>query len=215
MPRQSAAKTKLATAQIALSQAANIPTSTSASTPTSPVINPTTNSAYGGVTLPTFEPNQYLANDLFTDSSQLPQTTKQAADSLVQSISEKRETLRVVSANLQLNTDVFKTASLSEKMSQAAIGYSTDRINTEAKLLGLESAKVNLQIADSKLSQTREKLNHETITLEGLRDETEQRRRFWQAKYELAETRIKTVELAKYTLETKIGSIETEAQAIE
>jgi hypothetical protein len=85
----------------------------------------------------TFNPENYLASNLFSDTSPLPRTTKLEADKGIQSISEKRETLRLVSANLQLNTDVYKAGSLSEKMSQSSITWQTDRIGTQNKLVGL------------------------------------------------------------------------------
>jgi hypothetical protein len=71
------------------------------------------------------------------------------------------------------------------------------------------------QTAMAKLGQTSEKHIHETITLEGLQQETEQRRRYWLAKLDLQETRIRGIELAKYSLDQKIGSIEAESEVIE
>ncbi len=163
----------------------------------------------------TFTPSDYTATNLFSDSSSLPRTTKQAADQQIQAISEKRETLRLIGANLSLNTDCFKVGSLSEKMNQAAITYQIDGINTQAKMVALESANVNLQIAGSKLNQTQEKLAHQNIELDGLKQETPLRQRYWEAKLSLIESRISQVELAKFTLDSKIGMIEAEAESID
>ncbi|MCC5638737.1 hypothetical protein LC593_23460 [Nostoc sp. CHAB 5844] len=171
--------------------------------------------AYGGLSLSTFEPQNFLANDLFQDSSTLPRTSKLEADAIVESIQEKRQTLRVVGANLDLNTDVLKTGVKSEKMTQAAIDYGIAKVNTDTKLTQFETAEVQYEIGLTKLDQTHEKLVHEQVTLEGLRNETDQRKRFWQEKYALGESRIKQVQLAKYQLDAKIGAIEVEGEAAE
>ncbi|AFZ61437.1 hypothetical protein H6G54_28495 [Anabaena cylindrica FACHB-243] len=205
MPK-AAAKTKLETAQEKLKDAAK-PQETIKLDPT-PI--KTNNNHQASV----FNPSDYLASNLFADSSTLPRTTKVDADKQIQSISEKRETLRLVGANLQLNTDVYKTGSLSEKMSQASITWSTDRIGTDTKLVGLETAKVTHQIAEVKLGQTQEKLTHAGIELTGLQGETPLRQAFWVAKLSLIESRIAQVELAKFQLDAKIGAIESEAESI-
>lgn len=171
--------------------------------------------AYGGLSLTIFEPQSFLAGDLFADSSTLPRTSKSEADAIVESIEEKRQTLRVVGANLDLNTDVLKTGVKSEKMTQAAIDYGIAKVNTDTKLTQFETAEVQYEIGLTKLDQTREKLLNEQVTLEGLRNETDQRRRFWQEKYALGESRIKQVQLAKYQLDAKIGAIEVEGDTAE
>ena len=186
-------------------------------TPVSPQptpINPTPipNSSQA---ISSFIPSEYIANDLFSDSSNLPKISKSDADKAIQSISEKRETLRLIGANLQLNTDAYKVGSLNEKMTQAAITYQIDGINSQSKMVGLDAANVNLQIAQSKLHQTQEKLNHQNIELAGLQSETPLRQRYWEAKLSLIESRISQVELAKFTLDSKIGAIEAEAENID
>lgn len=163
----------------------------------------------------TFNPSDYTATNLFSDTSTLPRTTRVEADKAIQSISEKRETLRLVGANLSLNTDAYKVGSLSEKMNQASIGYQIDGVGTQAKMVGFEVANVNLQIAQSKLGQTQEKLAHQNIELVGLQSETPLRQRYWEAKLSLIESRISQVELAKFTLDSKIGAIEAESESIE
>jgi hypothetical protein len=189
-------------------------------------INPTPNSPQPTPINPTpipnspqaissFIPSEYIANDLFSDSSNLPKISKSDADKAIQSISEKRETLRLIGANLQLNTDAYKVGSLNEKMTQAAITYQIDGINSQSKMAALEGANINLQIAQSKLSQTQEKLNHQNIELTGLQAETPLRQRYWEAKLSLIESRISQVELAKFTLDSKIGAIEAEAENID
>ncbi|MGM3305749.1 hypothetical protein ACSQ6I_07095 [Anabaena sp. WFMT] len=205
MPRTTQ-KTKLSEAQEKLK--------TAAVTPETVKLDPTPIKANSNHQASVFNPSDYLASNLFADTSTLPRTTKVDADKQIQSISEKRETLRLVGANLQLNTDVYKTGSLSEKMSQASIVWSTDRIGTDTKLVGLETAKVTHQIAEVKLGQTQEKLTHAGIELTGLQGETPLRQAFWVAKLSLIESRISQVELAKFQLDAKIGAIESEAESI-
>ena len=211
MPRSST-KSKLATATEALNEVV----SPEQTTPINPSpINPSPINTNSPQAIATFTPSDYTATNLFSDSSSLPRTSKQEADKAIQSISEKRESLRVIGANLALNTDCFKVGSLSEKMNQASITYQIDGVNTQSKMVGLEVANVNLQIAQSKLSQTQEKLNHQNIELVGLQSETPLRQRYWEAKLSLIESRISQVELAKFTLDSKIGAIEAEAESID
>ncbi|AFZ28618.1 hypothetical protein Cylst_6400 (plasmid) [Cylindrospermum stagnale PCC 7417] len=171
--------------------------------------------AYGGLQLATFNPDGYLASDLFTDSSNLTRTSKAVADEIVSSVEEKRQTLRVVAANLELNTDALKVGVKSEKMTQSAIDYGTSKVGTETKLTQFQTATVQYETALTKLDQSTEKLEHERVTLEGLRNEPDQRRRFWQEKYNLGESRIKQVQLAKYQLDAKIGAIDSESESAE
>jgi hypothetical protein len=208
MPRT---KSKLESATEVLNEAVGSPQEQPQ--PTTPINPSPINTAPQAIA--TFTPSDYTASDLFSDSSTLPRTSKQEADKIVQAISEKRETLRLIGANLQLNTDCFKVGSLSEKMNQASIGYQIDGVGTQSKMVALEGANVNLLIAQSKLNQVQEKLNHQNIELHGLQGETPLRQRYWEAKLSLIESRISQVELAKFTLDSKIGSLEAEADHIE
>jgi len=174
-----------------------------------------THDAYGGLSLPVFNPGEHLATDLFTVSSSLIKTKKADADLKVEAIEEQRQTLRVVSANLDLNTDVLKAGSKSEKMLQAGIDYGTSKVGTDTKLIQFNEALVNNEIAYTKLAQSETKLTHELVTLDALRNETDQRRRYWQAKYQLGESRIKDVQMAVLKLDAKIGAIDVDASVIE
>jgi hypothetical protein len=180
--------------------------------PTTTVIN---FDSFGGLKLTTFTPDSYLANNLFENSSPLPETNQQDADKICESVERKKQTLRVVNANLELNSELLKIGVKNEKMLQSGIDYGTAKINTEIKLTQFENAKQQHQITLTKLAQTKEKLEHENVTLEGLKLETDQRRRFWQEKHALGESRIKQVQLAKYQLDAKIGAIDTESEVVE
>jgi hypothetical protein len=210
----SRSKERLKSTQEILKKESETPINPTPNSPQPTPINPTPipNSPQA---ISSFIPSEYIANDLFSDSSPLPKISKSDADKAIQAISEKRETLRLIGANLQLNTDAYKVGSLSEKMNQANITYQTDGVNTQAKIVALEGANINLQIAESKLHQTQEKLNHQNIELSGLQAETPLRQRYWEAKLSLIESRISQVELAKFTLDSKIGAIEAEAENID
>jgi len=170
---------------------------------------------FGGLTLPQFHPGEHLATDLFTDSSPVPRTKKVDADKIVEAINERVETLRIVDANLGLNTAIIKAGTKSEKMMQAGIEFGTSKINTDTKLIQFNDAVVQNEIAFSKLNQSETRLEHEQITLHALRNETDQRRRYWQSKHQLGESRIKDVQLAVSKLDAKLGSIDVDASVIE
>jgi hypothetical protein len=173
-----------------------------------------THEAFGGLKSPQFDPNQYMATDLFTESSSLQRTKKEVADSIVEANSERKETLRVVRSNLELNTDIAVTGVTNEKMVQTFIDYGIAKVNTDTKFVQFDESQVKYEIAVTKLDQTREKLIHEGISLEGLRNETDQRRRYWIEKHGLGESRIKDIQNARFKLDSKIGAIDVEAETI-
>lgn len=216
MPRTTK-KTNLQTAQEKIKTASSTATATQEPVKIDPLpvaLKSHQSSAYGGVNLPSFDPNQFIATDLFTDCSLLPISKQADIDRQVESIEGKRQTLRLMQGNINLNIDVLKTASLHEKQSQQAVIYGTDKINTSIKEVGYNSALISLETANVKLLQNQEKLQHEGIQLTGLQSETPLRQLFWTAKLQLIESRIKQVELAKYQLDAKIGAIETESMEV-
>ena len=88
-----------------------------------------------GLTIPTFDANLYFAGDLFSNSSTLQETEKSVADETVESIEKKRQTLRIVEANIALNTDVVKTANDYRKFEGTVINYVTTGVNNEIKFV--------------------------------------------------------------------------------
>jgi len=88
-----------------------------------------------GLTIPTFDANLYFAGDLFSNSSTLQETEKSVADETVESIEKKRQTLRIVGANIALNTDVVKTANDYRKFEGTVINYVTTGVNNEIKFV--------------------------------------------------------------------------------
>ena len=91
-----------------------------------------------GLTIPTFDANLYFAGDLFSNSSTLQETEKSVADETVESIEKKRQTLRIVGANIALNTDVVKTANDYRKFEGTVIDYATTGINNEIKFVNYQ-----------------------------------------------------------------------------
>lgn len=170
--------------------------------------------AFGGLKAPQFDPSQYMATDLFTESSTLQRTKKEVADNIVEANAERKETLRVVRSNLELNTDIANTGVTNEKMTQSFIDYGIAKTTTDTKFVQFDESQVKYEIAVTKLDQTREKLTHEGIALEGLRNDTDQRRRYWQEKHELGESRIRDIQNARFKLDAKIGAIDVEAETI-
>jgi hypothetical protein len=208
-------KSKLETAQDNLREAANIPQENIKIDPT-PINSKTTQTnAFGGVALPTFQPSSFIASDLYSASSSLPVSKSNEVDQAVQKIEGQRQTLRLVQSNLNLNIDVLKTSALSEKQSQAGIGYGTERINTNIKEVGYQSSLVSLETAQVKLAQGQEKLVHAGVELTGLQGETPLRKQFWEAKLSLISSRISQIEVSKMQLDQRIGSIETQSESIE
>ena len=206
-------KSKLETAQDNLREAADIPQETIKIDPTPITAKTTQTNAFGGVSLPTFQPSSFIASDLYSASSSLPVSKSNEVDKAVEKIEGQRQTLRLVQSNLNLNIDVLKTSALSEKQSQAGIGYGTERINTSIKEVGYQSSLVSLETAQVKLAQGQEKLVH--VELQGLQGETPLRKQFWEAKLSLISSRISQIEVSKMQLDQRIGSIETQSESIE
>ena len=164
-----------------------------------------------GLTFPTFEPNQYFATDLFSNSSSLPETEKEVADAAVESIEKKRHTLRIVGANIALNTDVVKTANDYKKFEGFVIDYGTTLVNNETKFINYQTAGVNRDIAINRFEQTQERLIQGQKTLAGMRSITPLIDDEWAARRSLKQSQIKSLEVAaiqaKEALEPKLMQI--------
>jgi hypothetical protein len=125
-----------------------------------------------GLNITEFDPNNHFASNLFADSSTLERTKKKDADSLVDSIEEKRQTLRIAKANIALNSDVVTIGKDYQKLVGNIIDFSTTRINNQTKFVGYQSASVNQEVAYVKLSQVQEKLTQEGVVLNGMKELT-------------------------------------------
>lgn len=149
-----------------------------------------------GLTIPTFDPNSYFASDLFSNSSTLQETEKEVADTAVDSIEKKRHTLRIVGANIALNTDVVKTANDYRKFEGTVIDYATTGVNNEIKFVNYQTAGVNKDIALNRLDQSRERLLQGQNTLNGMRSITPLINDEWAARKSLKSSQIKSLQLA-------------------
>jgi hypothetical protein len=164
-----------------------------------------------GLTFPTFDPNTYFATDLFSDSSSLKETEKEDADKAVESIEKKRHTLRVVGANIALNTDVVKTANDYRKFEGTVIDYATTGVNNQTKYINYQTAEVNRDIAGNRFEQTQERLIQGQKTLAGMQSITPLIDDEWSARRSLKQSQIKSLEVAaiqaKEALEPKLMQI--------
>lgn len=151
------------------------------------------NQIQGSLKIPEFKPDNYLAADLFSDSSNLPRTSKEKADEIVQAVEEKRHTMRIVTANLQLNQDVVKAGNEYQKLEGLAIDYATNRVKNETKFINYQTAEVGRDIAINKYDQELEKLRQGEVTLNGMRQMTEALQREWDARVEEKNSKISTL----------------------
>ncbi len=159
-----------------------------------------------GLVYPEFNPNDYFAGDLFADSSSLNRTTKGDADAAVAAIEEKRQTVRIVKANIGLNSDLVGVGNDFQKFIGNVIDYSTTKVNNQTKYTNFETAGVNQQVAGVKLSQAIEKLTQEEIVLNGLTELTPLIREEWQQRKELKKSKIEDLKNAVYQANSKLDA---------
>lgn len=159
-----------------------------------------------GLSFAEFDPNAHLASDLFKDSSTLERTSKADADAACESIEEKKQTLRMVQANIGLNQEVIKSGTAYQKFLGNVIDFGTAKLNNQTKFVGYQTAGIGLQIANVKLSQAQEKLTQEEIVLEGMTDITGLLREEWTEKKALKQSQIEDLRHSVYLASTKLDS---------
>jgi hypothetical protein len=161
-----------------------------------------------GLSFPKFDPNQYFSADLFKDTSALERTTKETADDLVQSIEEKRQTVRVATANIQLNQDIVKAGNEYLKLEGLAIDYASTGVNNETKFVNYQVAGVNKEIAINKLDQAAERLTQGQLTLAGMQSITPLISQEWEQRRNLKLSQISSLKIeatkAREALEPKM-----------
>lgn len=194
---------------------ADTPSSGTSTNTTRPALITNTAQSFTGLsqvnntlTFAKFDPNSYFATDLFSDSSPLTRTTKEQADEMVQSIEEKRQTVRVATANIQLNQDVVKAGNEYLKLEGLAIDYATTGVNNETKFVNYQVAGVNKEIALNKLDQASERLTQGQLTLAGMQSITPLITQEWEARKSLKLSQISSLKIeatkAKEALEPKM-----------
>jgi hypothetical protein len=149
-----------------------------------------------GLKFPDFDPNTYFAANLFSDSSSLPRTTKDKADEALQSIEEKRLTMKVVQANIGLNQDVVRAGTAMQTLSGLAIDYAKTRIDNQTKYIGFQTAGVRQQIAQAKFDQAQEQLTQEEYAYNGMQLITPLVRDEWVARVQLKKSKISDLKVA-------------------
>jgi hypothetical protein len=164
-----------------------------------------------GLSFPVFEANNYFATDLFSNSSSLQETSKEDADKAVESIEKKRQTLRIVAANIGLNQDVVRTANDYRKLEGLVIDYATTGVNNETKFIGFQTAGVNRSIASNKFEQANERLLQGQKTLNGMRRITDLIDLEWDERVSLKNSQISSLRIAateaKQALEPKLTQL--------
>jgi hypothetical protein len=164
-----------------------------------------------GLNLPSFDPNNYFAGDLFSNSSPLDETSKEDADKAVESIEKKRHTLRIVGANIALNTDVVRIGNDYRRFEGAVIDFATTGVNNETKFVNYQNAGNNKTIAINNFYQSQERITQGQKTLAGIQSITPLIDDEWTARRSLKESQIKSLQIAaiqaKEALEPKLMQI--------
>ncbi|HEY9635208.1 MAG TPA: hypothetical protein V6D14_17535 [Coleofasciculaceae cyanobacterium] len=164
-----------------------------------------------GLTFPVFEPNNYFASDLFSNSSSLQETSKEDADKSVESIEKKRQTLRIVAANIGLNQDVVRTANDYRKLEGLVLDFAITGVNNETKYINFQTAGVNKDIAVNKFDQANERLLQGQKTLTGMRRITDLIDLEWDERLSLKNSQISSLRIAateaKQALEPKLTQL--------
>jgi len=195
--------------------AAGVNSSNVSSIGTTPSIVTTKAQSYTGLTqvgntlsFPKFDPNQYFSTNLFKDTSSLERTTKEKADEVVQSIEEKRHSVRVATANIQLNQDIVKAGNEYVKLEGLAIDYASTGVNNETKFVNYQVAGVNKEIAQNKFDQGNERLTQGQLTLAGMQSLTPLVAQEWEQRRNLKLSQISSLKIeatkAKEALEPKM-----------
>ncbi len=204
------------TAKVPVVAAPSISSSNGAKQPSNTIVAPIQRAkAYTGLSqiphglkLPTFDPNTYFTPDLFADSSSLPRISKESADELIQSIEEKRHSIRIVSANLTLNQDLIRAGNEKQKLEGLAIDYATTGINNESKFVNYQTAEVNRDIAENRFDQAQERLTQGKATLVGMQSITPLITDEWEQRKSLKLSQISSLKIeatkAKEALEPKL-----------
>jgi hypothetical protein len=164
-----------------------------------------------GLNIPSFDPNTYFAGDLFANSSKLQETSKEDADKAVESIEKKRHTLRIVGANIALNTDVVRIGNDYRRFEGAVIDFATTGVNNETKFVNYQNAGNNKTIAINNFYQSQERITQGQKTLAGIQSITPLIDDEWTARRSLKESQIKSLQIAaiqaKEALEPKLMQI--------
>ncbi len=154
-----------------------------------------------------FEPNNYLASDLFKDSTSVPQTSRSSTDKQLHAISEKMNSLKIATQQLKLNQEIYKVGSEFQKQLQSQKLYESSEVETEISQIQLNQTLVKREIATSKLNQIELQLNRSNLELKYYETETELGSKFWDEKLKLIESRIELVKSSQLQIASKIENV--------
>ncbi len=167
-----------------------------------------------GLDIPEFQPNQWMAKDLFTNSSPLPEISQADADQAVLSIARKRQTLRIVRENIGLNRDIVGAATEHQQLLGDVIQYSTELVNNQTKFVKYTDAGVKQQIAAVKLAQSQEQFAQETIALDGMRQMTPLIQEEWNERLDLRRAKINGLREQTLNANARLASKRQELEAM-
>ena len=148
-----------------------------------------------GLQFPTFDTNQYFASDLFSDSSSLQRTSREDADAALESIGEKRNTMEVVSANLDLNTDVLNAGIKFQKFVGKVIDYGKILVDNQTRFINYQTAGVHQMEAQVNLEQAHESLSQADIALRGMQNMTVLVEEEWVARQDLKKSQVNALRI--------------------
>jgi hypothetical protein len=200
-PKDSASKEKIdplaiASLLVAPSSSTSTPTTTNGATPKKAQAYTGLSQVPHGLNFPSFNPNSYFPQDLFTNSSALDESEKEEVDRDVESIEKKRQTLRKPKANIALMTDVVKVADDYRKFEGAVIDYVTTGVNNEIKFINYQTAEVNRDLAGNRFDQAQERLIQGQKVLTGMQSITPLIDQEWEQRKSLKQSQIHSLKVA-------------------
>jgi hypothetical protein len=195
-PKEKIDPLAIASSLVAPSSSTSTPTTSNGATPKKALAYTGLSQVPHGLSFSSFNPDNYFAKDLFTNSSPLNETEKEEADRAVESIEKKRQTLRIVGANIALNTDVVKVANDYRKFEGFVLDYATTGVNNEIKFINYQTAEVNRDIATNRFDQAQERLTQGQRVLAGMQSITPLIDQEWEQRRSLKQSQIHSLKVA-------------------
>jgi len=195
-PKEKVDPLAIATSLVAPSNQTSSTTASNSRTSTKALAYTGLSQVQHGLNIPSFDVNTYFAQDLFSNSSPLQESEKEEIDKEVQSVEKKRQTLRLVGANLALNTDVVKIGTDYRKFEGSVLDYAIAGLNNEIKFINYKTTEVNRDIAINRYDQSQERLTQGEKVLAGMQSITPLIDKEWEARRSLKQSQIKSLEVA-------------------
>jgi len=155
-----------------------------------------------GISYPKYDANQYIAPDLFSDSSNAPRMSDAESAEALASIAEKENALKVADANIGLNTLAVGVADSHAKFEGKLIDFATTQVQNAAKLIGYQTAEiardtaaVQRDTAGIKLEISQQKLEQERLNLAGESEATARLADEWERKKQIQSQRLQALDL--------------------